>query len=294
MNALAATAQALMACGKGLLAMDEPVGTCNRRLAEHGIAPTDENRRRCRALRVTTAGLSESISGAILFDATLTQRTHDGMLFVDVLRSAGIVVGIQVDAGAQGLAGHPGERDTDGLDGLRKRLKQCASAGAGCAKWRAVLTIGDRQPSRACIDANAHALARHAALCQEAQIVPVVEPGVLMEGAPCLRRSVPAAVAGVACWSGGQPARLATARLHAMHRRTPTKNLASQTPPCDMPWPLTFSGGRVLQEPALRLWAGADANRDTAQRALLHRARCNAAAVWGDDDPALDVQALPT
>jgi fructose-bisphosphate aldolase class I len=351
MNALAATAQALMAHGNGLLAMDESVGTCNRRLAEHGIAPTDENRRRYRELLVTTAGLSESISGAILFDETLTQRTHDGTLFVDVLRLAGIVVGIKVDAGAQGLAGHAGERVTEGLDGLRERLKHCASAGARFAKWRAVLTIGDGQPSRACIEANVHALARYAALCQEAQLVPIVEPEVLMEGEhtlarcgevtaevlnevfekihrqgvalegmilkpnmvlpglacsvqatlddiadatiACLRRNVPAAVAGVAFLSGGQPARLATARLNAMHRRTPAQDLVSQAPSIGMPWPLTFSFGRALQEPALRLWAGEDANRDAAQLALLHRARCNGAAARGEYDPAMDVESLP-
>ena len=185
---LIATAHALMAPGKGLLAIDESVATCNRRLAEYGIAQTEESRRRYRELLVTTPGLSESISGSILFDETLHQSTRNGTPFVDVLQSAGIVVGIKVDAGAQGLAGHPGERVTEGLDGLRERLKHYASVGARFAKWRAVLTIADGFPSRACIEANAHALARYAMLCQEAELVPIVEPEVLMEGGHTLAR----------------------------------------------------------------------------------------------------------
>lgn len=179
---LIATAQTLMAPGKGLLAMDESVGTCNRRLTEFGIAQTQENRHRYRELLVTTPGLSEAISGAILFDETLHQNTADGVPFVDVLQGAGIVVGIKVDAGAKALAGHPGEQVTEGLDGLRERLAHYASRGARFAKWRGVLTIADGLPSRACMQVNAHALARYAALCQEAQLVPIVEPEVLMDG----------------------------------------------------------------------------------------------------------------
>jgi fructose-bisphosphate aldolase class I len=335
---LIATAQALMAPGKGLLAMDESVGTCNRRLAEVGIAQTEESRRRYRELLVTAPGLSEAISGAILFDATLHQKTADGVSFVDVLRADGIVVGIKVDAGAKALAGHAGEQVTEGLDGLRERLAHYASLGVRFAKWRAVLTVGDGLPSRACILANAHALARYAALCQEAQLVPIVEPEVLMEGGhtlarcsdvttevlhqvfeqlyrqgvalegmvlkpnmvlpglssgatasleevadatlSCLRRTVPAAVAGIAFLSGGQSAELATARLNAMHLRT------------GLPWPLSFSFGRALQQPALGLWAGSDSNRVAAQNALLHRARCNGAAVRGAWRPAMETEGL--
>ncbi len=335
---LIATAQALMAPGKGLLAMDESVGTCYRRLAEVGIAQTEESRRRYRELLVTAPGLSEAISGAILFDATLLQKTGDGVSFVDVLRADGIVVGIKVDAGAKALAGHAGEQVTEGLDGLRERMAHYASLGARFAKWRAVLTIGDGLPSRACILANAHALARYAALCQEAQLVPIVEPEVLMEGGhtlarcsdvttevlhqvfeqlyrqgvalegmvlkpnmvlpglssgatasleevadatlSCLRRTVPAAVAGIAFLSGGQSAELATARLNAMHLRTA------------LPWPLSFSFGRALLQPALGLWAGSDSNRVAAQNALLHRARCNGAAVRGAWRPAMETEGL--
>ena len=170
------------------LAMDESVGTCNRRLAEFGSAQTEASRRRYRELLVTAPGLSESISGAILFDETLHQNTRDGLPFADVLRSAGILVGIKVDAGASALAGQHGELVTEGLDGLRNRLQCYASLGARFAKWRAVLAIGVGMPSRVCIEVNAHALARYAALCPEAQIVPIVEPEVLMEGAHTLAR----------------------------------------------------------------------------------------------------------
>ncbi len=348
MNSLITTAQTLMAPGKGLLAMDESVDTCNRRLAEHGIAQTQASRQRYRELLVTAPGLSEAISGAILFDETLDQNTRDGEPFVDVLRASGIVVGIKVDAGAQALAGHPGERVTEGLDGLRDRLTDYASRGARFAKWRAVLAIGEGLPSRACIAVNAHALARYAALCQEAQLVPIVEPEVLMEGGhtlarcgevtaevlhqvfeqlhgqgvaleamilkpnmvlpglastvpaslddiadatlTCLLRAVPAAVAGIAFLSGGQPAELATARLNAMHLRTTSPGPVSVAPPLRLPWPLTFSFGRALQQPALSLWAGDDANRVGAQRALLHRARCNGAAARGAWLPAMETE----
>ena len=351
MTPLIATAQALMAPGKGLLAMDESVGTCNRRLAEFGIAQTEESRRRYRELLVTAPGLSESISGAILFDETLHQHTRDGVPFADVLRSAGILVGIKVDAGATALAGHPGELVTEGLDGLRERLQRYALLGARFAKWRAVLALGVGLPSRACIEVNAHALARYAALCQEAQIVPIVEPEVLMEGEHtlarcaevtadvldqvfaqlhrqgvaleamllkpnmvvpgldcaeplslddvadatlnCLLRAVPAAVAGVAFLSGGQPAELATARLNAMYRRNTAGSPVSTVPPTGLPWPVTFSFGRALQQPALSLWAGNDGNCLAAQRALLHRARCNAAAAQGAWRPAMETEGLP-
>jgi fructose-bisphosphate aldolase, class I len=183
-----ASAQALMVAGKGLLAIDESVDTCNRRLAEAGIAPTDESRCRYRELLVTASGLAESISGAILFEETLQQRTRDGLPLVEVLRAAGIRVGVKVDRGAKAMAGHAGERVTEGLDGLRERLQHHAAQGACFAKWRAVLAITDELPTRACIEANAHALARYAALCQEVQIVPIVEPEVLMAGGHSLAR----------------------------------------------------------------------------------------------------------
>jgi fructose-bisphosphate aldolase, class I len=347
-SALTATARALMASGKGLLAMDESVGTCNRRLAEVGIAQTEKTRRRYRELLVTAPGLPEAISGAILFDETLHQSTRDCVPFVDVLRAAGIVVGIKVDTGATALAGRAGEHVTEGLDGLRERFARYASLGARFAKWRAALAIGDGLPSRACIEVNAHALARYAALCQEAQLVPIVEPEVLMDGEHtlarcgevtaevlhqifeqlhrqgvalegmilkpnmvlpglacalpasldevsdatlgCLLRTVPAAVAGIAFLSGGQPAGLATARLNAMHLRPGSPEPASNAASAGLPLPLTFSFGRALQQPALSLWAGNDSHRGAAQNALLHRARCNGAATRGAWRPAMEAE----
>ena len=190
MNAseLADTATALMADGRGLLAMDESTGTCDRRFAAAGIAQTEEARRAYRELLVCTPGLARFISGAILFDETIHQRTKDGVPFVTVLREAGIIPGIKVDLGAVPLAGYAGERVTEGLDGLRDRLATYVARGARFAKWRAVIAIGAGLPTRACIAANADALARYAALCQEASLVPIVEPEVLMEGEHTLER----------------------------------------------------------------------------------------------------------
>jgi fructose-bisphosphate aldolase class I len=185
---LRTTAATLMAGDKGLLAMDESNPTCNKRFAALGIAQTEESRRAWRELIVTTPGLGGSISGAILYDETIHQSRQDGTPFVKLLAEAGIVVGIKVDGGAKVLAGHPGEQVTEGLDGLRERLAGYAAMGARFAKWRAVIAIGEGLPSIACIAANAHALARYAALCQEAGIVPIVEPEVLMEGQHTLQR----------------------------------------------------------------------------------------------------------
>jgi fructose-bisphosphate aldolase class I len=326
---LEATAQALMADGKGLLAMDESTGTCNRRFAKLGIPLTVEARRAYRELIVTAPGLGESISGAILFDETIRQQKKDGTPFVKVLEDAGIIPGIKVDEGAVNLAGHLGEKITEGLDGLRDRLQEYAAMGARFSKWRAVITIGNSIPSWGCIMANADTLARYAALCQEAGLVPIVEPEVLMDGdhtiqqcydatektlhvvfreliaqrvalegmilkpnmvlpglecaqqesvndeadatVTCLLRTVPAAVPGVAFLSGGQPSELASARLNAMNVRFKTH----------LPWALTFSYSRAIQQPALELWKGNDANVAAAQKALVHRAECNRAARQG-------------
>jgi len=187
-QAILDTAQALVAGDKGLLAMDESVPTCNRRFAALGIPQTDEARRAYRELIVTTPNLGECISGAILYDQTIHQETKAGIPFVKVLIDAGIIPGIKVDAGAKDLAGHPGEKITEGLDGLRERLAEYSQMGARFAKWRAVIAVGNGIPSRGCIEANAQALARYAALCQEAGLVPVVEPEVLMDGAHTLAR----------------------------------------------------------------------------------------------------------
>ena len=187
-QAILETAQALVAGDKGLLAMDESTPTCNRRFAALGIPQTDGARRAYRELIVTTPNLGQSISGAILYEQTLHQETRSGIPFVKVLIDAGIIPGIKVDAGAKDLAGHRGEKVTEGLDGLRERLAQFAQMGARFAKWRAVIVLGDGIPSRGCIEANAQALARYAALCQEAGLVPVVEPEVLMDGDHTLAR----------------------------------------------------------------------------------------------------------
>jgi fructose-bisphosphate aldolase class I len=185
---LVATANALVAPGKGILAADESSPTIKKRFDSINVESTEENRRSYREMLFTTDGMEDYISGVILFDETIRQSTSDGTPFVDVLKGKGVIPGIKVDAGAKNLAGFPGEKVTEGLDGLRQRLSEYAELGAGFAKWRAVITIGDGIPSRACIDANAHALARYAALCQEAGIVPIVEPEVLMNGGHTIER----------------------------------------------------------------------------------------------------------
>ncbi len=327
---LVETAQALVANGKGLLAMDESTPTCNKRFAKLGIPQTEEARRSYRELIVTTPGLSESIGGAILYDETIRQSTSEGETFVEILIKAGIIPGIKVDKGAVDLAVHPSEKITEGLDGLRERLEEYSKMGARFAKWRAVISIGGNNPSFGCIEANAHALARYAALCQEAGIVPVVEPEVVMDGdhsmedcgrvtewairtvfkeliaqrvelegmilkpnmvlpglasddqvttdsvakatVEALLRVVPAAVPAVAFLSGGQSPELASARLNAMN------SLYKEI----LPWALTFSYARAIQQPALEIWRGDPANVTKAQQALYHRAKCNRAARKGE------------
>ncbi|MGD8385208.1 MAG: fructose-bisphosphate aldolase class I [Lysobacterales bacterium] len=179
---LVKTAQAMVAEGRGLLAIDESTGTCKKRFDSVGVESTEPNRRDYRGMLLSTPGLGEHISGAILFDETLRQSTPDGVHFVELMREAGIIPGIKVDKGAHPLAGHEGEKVTEGLDGLRDRLEEYSGLGARFAKWRAVITIGDNMPTAACIEGNSHALARYAALCQEAGLVPIVEPEVLMDG----------------------------------------------------------------------------------------------------------------
>jgi fructose-bisphosphate aldolase class I len=345
-DALCATARALVCGGRGLLAIDESTGTCNERLAEAGIPQTPEARRAYRDMIITTPELGDSISGVILYDETIRQSTTNGTPFIRVLTDAGIIPGIKVDIGSQPLALHPQERITEGLDGLRGRLEEYATMGARFAKWRAVLVVSDELPSEGCTDANAHALARYAALCQEAGLVPIVEPEVLMTGdhtiersrrvtelvlervfaqitmqdvmleamilkpsmvlpgSTCptqattdqvaeatirtLRRVVPAAIPGIAFLSGGQSAELASARLNAMHGRVAASIGA-------VPWALTFSFGRALQRPAIDIWGGRETQRTPAQRALLHRAQCNRAAVSGEYTAAMELEdCVPT
>lgn len=177
------TAQAMVASGKGILAIDESHSTCAKRFAAIGVECTPETRRAYRGLLVTAPGIEEAVSGMIMYDETLRQATDNGVSYPDVLKQAGMIPGIKVDTGAKDLALHPGEKVTEGLDGLRERLEEYRSLGAGFAKWRAVIKIeGDALPSEACVMANAHALARYAALCQEAGLVPMVEPEILIDG----------------------------------------------------------------------------------------------------------------
>jgi len=176
------TARAMVAPGKGLLAADESAGTCKKRFDSVNVECTEENRRAYREMLFATPGIAEFVSGVILFDETLRQRTRDGVNFAEYLKKNGIIPGIKVDAGAHDMALHPGEKVTEGLDALARRMDEYFKMGARFAKWRAVITIGKAIPSMACIDANAHALTRYSAICQEASIVPIVEPEVLLDG----------------------------------------------------------------------------------------------------------------
>ena len=180
---LAATARSLVAPNKGILAADESFPTIEKRFTSIGIESTEENRRAYRDMLFGTQGLEEFISGVILFDETLRQAASDGTPFAEVLGKRDIIPGIKVDTGAKDLANFPGEKVTEGLDGLRERLKEYASVGARFTKWRAVIAIGDGIPTNFCVHANGHALARYAALSQEQGLVPIVEPEVLMDGA---------------------------------------------------------------------------------------------------------------
>jgi fructose-bisphosphate aldolase, class I len=333
-NDLASIARAMVASGRGILAADESTGTIEKRFKGIGAECTEENRRAYRDMLLSTKGLGEFISGVILYDETLRQKSADGTPFTALLAKNGILPGIKVDAGAKDLAFCPEEKITEGLDGLAKRCAEYVKLGAKFAKWRAVITIGEAGvdgaravPSMACITANAHALARYAAICQASGLVPIVEPEVLMDGdhsidrceevtertlratfaalasqrvvlehmvlkpsmvisgkdgakqagvqevavrtLQTLRRTVPAAVPGIAFLSGGQSDELATAHLDAMNKIG------------GAPWALTFSYGRALQQPALKAWKGSAANVAGAQRALHHRSRMNGLASLG-------------
>lgn len=186
---LIATAKAMLAPGKGILAADESSGTANSRLDAVGLESTEEARRAYRQLLLTAEGMEEFISGVILYDETIRQSADDGKTFVEHLKQKGVIAGIKVDTGAKDMELHPGEKITEGLDGLRERFSEYSAMGAGFAKWRAVITIeGKKTPTLACLTANAHALARYAALAQEAGIVPMVEPEVLLDGDHSIER----------------------------------------------------------------------------------------------------------
>ncbi|MDA0982844.1 MAG: fructose-bisphosphate aldolase class I [Proteobacteria bacterium] len=334
---LSRTAAAMVAKGRGVLAADESSGTCETRFKTIHTPCTEENRRFYRGLLFTTPGAEQFISGVILYDETIRQKTGDGVLFPDYLAKKGILPGIKVDTGAKNLALCPGEKVTEGLDGLRERLAAYFKLGARFAKWRAVITIGEGIPSHACLYANAHALARYAALCQEASIVPMIEPEVLLDGThtierceevteaalrttyaamaahhvslehlilktsmvvsgkacarqagadevaertvKVLKRTVPAAQPGIVFLSGGQSDVSATAHLNAMAAMP------------GLPWPLTFSYSRALQNPALNAWKGQAANAGAAQKAFHHRARMNGLAAQGKWKAELDMAA---
>ena len=317
-------ARTMVGGGRGILAADESITTMNKRLAKVGVEQTEENRQAYREMLLTTPRLSEWISGVILSDDVFRGRMSDGRPFPDAAADAGILPGIKVDTGAKPLANAPGETVTEGLDGLRGRLKEYASMGAQFTKWRAVIDIGAGLPTPRAIEANAHAMARYAALVQEAGLVPIVEPEVLMDGdhtiercaevtemthhaffgalnaagvllegmvlkpnmvvsgvgnarqagveevaeatVTVLKRTVPAAVPGIAFLSGGQSDDVATAHLAAMNK------LGA------MPWELSFSFGRALVAAALEAWHGLAAQSVAGQEALATRSRANAMA----------------
>jgi fructose-bisphosphate aldolase class I len=334
---LNATARAMVAKNRGLLAADESTSTIKKRFDAINLESTEENRRAYREMLFTAPGAQSYISGVILYDETLRQKTKDGVPFPTYLSKFGMIPGIKVDLGAKPLAGFPGETMTEGLDGLRERLAEYYKLGARFAKWRAVINIDSGIPSRYAIDANAEGLARYAALCQEASIVPIVEPEVLMDGAHTLerceevtnivldrvfshlfaarvalegmvlkpnmvipgkkasdqstperiaeatirtlKRQVPPAVPGIAFLSGGQSPTDATLHLSLMHAAAP------------LPWALTFSYGRALQEDALKAWGGKPAGLAAAQKALATRAKFNGLAATGEYSATMEASA---
>lgn len=329
------TARDLVAPGKGILAADESTGTIKKRFDQIGVDSTEENRRRYRQILFTTLGLGAHISGVILYDETIRQATDDGTPFVEVLEKGGVIAGIKVDTGAKPLAMFLGETVTEGLDGLRERLAEYREIGARFAKWRATITINEGMPTDFGILANTHAMARYAALCQEADLVPIVEPEVLMDGdhhidacesatartlqalysqlaehrvqlpatllkvnmvlcgkgcpdqagheeiaeatVRCLASTVPAEVPGVVFLSGGMSDEDATIRLNEMNTQS------------GHPWELSFSYGRALQQPSLRVWGGDTSNVEAAQRVLQHRARMNGLARSGQYSTNLEL-----
>ena len=323
-------AVALVAAGKGLLAADESTATIKKRFDGIGLESTETSRRDYREMLFRTdEAMKKYISGVILYEETLFQKAADGTAFVDVIRANGGISGIKVDTGAKPMANYPGETVTEGLDGLYERLVKYHDAGARFAKWRGVISISDSMPHWGPVKANAQALARYAALCQQAGIVPIVEPEVLMDGEPgthdiarcaevsewvlrtvfteladarvnlegmilkpnmvldgknnrkasveqvadytvkVLKATVPSTVPGIAFLSGGQSAEEATAHLSAINSGN------------DLPWMVTYSYGRALQDTALKAWGGKSENVAAGQRAFLHRAEMNSLAARG-------------
>ena len=325
----------ILSNGKGILAADESNGTMTKRLDAVNIPSSPENRLLFRETLFSSESMTDCIGGVILYDETINQSSSSGKKIPNLIIDRGALPGIKVDTGAKDFALHPNEKITEGLDGLRDRLIEYKELGAKFAKWRAVITIGDNIPSSACIDANAHALARYAGLCQEIGIVPMVEPEVLMDAdntietcyevtektlstlfatlknqdiniahtilktnmvisgkkcptqanidevaektVDCLLKNVPSELAGIVFLSGGQSAELATAHLNTMNKNNK-----------ELPWPLSFSYGRALQEPCLKAWSGNSDNIEIAQKALLHREKCNGLACKGEYDKKME------
>ena len=324
---LKSIAETMMQKPKGLLAMDESSPTCAKRFSALNIPETEENRIRYRELIVTTPNLSNYVSGAILFDETFHQTMSSGTLFRDYLKEIGILPGIKVDAGAKDFSNHPDEKITEGLDGLRERLVKYESLGAKFCKWRAVITIGRDMPSESCMRSNCNALARYASLCQENNLVPIVEPEILINGdhsidecdnvtrntlkylfselnsigiylpgvilkpsmvisgdknsnranyetvadrtIKCLKDICPKDLGGIAFLSGGQTNDEATNHLNLMNSGK-----------YDLPWRVTFSYARAIQQSALNAWSGKDENHNSAQTILSERAKlCSEASV---------------
>jgi fructose-bisphosphate aldolase, class I len=334
---LAATAHAMVAKHRGLLAADESSGTILKRFNSIKLESTEENRRAYREMLFTTPGATEYISGVILFDETIRQKTKAGVPFAEYLSKQGMIPGIKVDNGAKPLAGFAGDTITEGLDGLRERLAEYHKLGARFAKWRAVIDIGAGIPSGYAIEVNADALARYASLCQEAGIVPIVEPEVLMDGdhpierceevtnkvlqvvfdrlfaariylegmilkpnmviagkksakqsspeqvaeatVRTLKRHVPSAVPGIAFLSGGQSPAEATHHLGLMNAAGP------------LPWALTFSYGRALQDAALKAWGGKASGFEGGQKQFQLRAKLNGLAAGGAYKPSMETAA---
>ena len=334
---LARIASAMVAKGKGILAADESGGTIKKRFDSIKLESTEEQRRTYREMLFTAPGAAAAVSGVILYDETIRQKTRDGTPFAQYLTKQGMIPGIKVDTGAKVLAGFPGETITEGLDGLRERLIDYRGLGARFAKWRAVIDIAEGIPTAFAIEANAHALASYAALCQENDIVPIVEPEVLMDGAHSiercqqvsetvlasvfrqlfehrivlegmvlkpnmvisgkkaanragpqevaeatlrvLKRHVPAAVPGIAFLSGGQSPTEATLHLSLLNQMGP------------LPWSLTFSYGRALQDTALKAWGGVAGNFAAGQKEFARRAKLNGLATTGRYAAEMESQA---
>lgn len=324
---LNATIRELVQAGKGILAADESHPTIAKRFKAVGVESSEEKRREYRTLLLSTQELGNYVSGVILFEETLGQKSDDGKPLPAIAASHGVVPGIKVDKGKGPMVNAPGDEITEGLDGLAQRLEQYKELGARFAKWRNVYHITDINPSHAAIEANAEVLARYAAICQSCGIVPIVEPEVLIDGSHTIERSadvneavigevfralrrhrveletmilkpsmvtpgnangvkaspeevaehtlkvfrrvVPAAVPGINFLSGGQTPEEATLNLNAMNSGA------------SLPWVLSFSYGRALQEPAQKAWAGISSNKAEAQAALLKRAKLNSLATLG-------------